>query len=348
MVPPFRVGLDRGFLNSEGKLAYGDIGIRSLEETPGIVVEFFEREHDELPAELIEQYDGLILGGVAVTLRSLDRGAGRLVVLCRYGVGYDRIDVEACTAHDIALCTTPAASKHPVASASFAYVLALAKRIIDKDRLVRQGRWDLRGAYSGNEIHGKTLGIVGFGNTGSELARLVKPFDMRVLAADPYASIDRARQLGVELVDLDELMRQSDFVCVHAHLDPSTRGLIGASQLALMKPSAYFINCARGPIVDERALVIALQQRRIAGAGLDVFEHEPLPLDNPLLSLENVVLSPHTMAHTFELGLAMGEINSRQVLSAARGDAPEGIVNRQVLESAGFQHKLSARRSASI
>jgi phosphoglycerate dehydrogenase-like enzyme len=170
---------------------------------------------------------------------------------------------------------------------------------------------------------------------------------MRVLAADPYVPIDRARQLGVELVDLDELMRQADFVCVHAHLDPSTRGLIGANQLALMKPSAYFINCARGPIVDERALVSALQQRRIAGAGLDVFEHEPLPLDSPLLSLDNVVLSPHTMAHTFELGLAMGEINSRQVLSAARGDAPEGIVNRQVLDRAGFQHKLSARRSAS-
>jgi phosphoglycerate dehydrogenase-like enzyme len=268
------------------------------------------------------------------------------VVLCRHGVGYDRIDVDACTEYDIALCTTPAASKHPVASASFAYIIALAKRIIDKDRLVRKARWDLRGPYSGNEIQGKTLGIVGFGNTGSELARLVQPFDMRLLAADPYVSIDRACQLGVQLVELDELMRQSDFVCVHAKLDPSTRGLIGSNQIALMKPSAYFINCARGPIVDERALVVALQQRRIAGAGLDVFEEEPLPLGNPLLSLDNVVLSPHTMAHTFELGLAMGEINSRQMLSAARGEVPESIVNRQVVERAGFQQKLSARQSA--
>jgi phosphoglycerate dehydrogenase-like enzyme len=213
--------------------------------------------------------------------------------------------------------------------------------MLDKDRLVRSGRWDLAGAYCGNEPWRKTLGVVGFGNTGSELARLVRPFEMRVLCADPFLTAARAGELGGELVGLDELLRRSDFVCVHALLTEQTRRLIGERELGLMKPSAYLINCARGPIVDQAALIRALQAHRIAGAGLDVFEEEPLPLDSPLIGLDNVMLSPHTMAHTLELSIWMGEINTRQLLAAAHGRVPESIVNREVVERPGFAAKLA-------
>jgi phosphoglycerate dehydrogenase-like enzyme len=216
----------------------------------------------------------------------------------------------------------------------------------DKDRLVRSGRWDLGGAYCGNELWRKTLGVVGFGNTGSELARLVGPFEMRVLCADPAATPELARARGAELVPLDELMRRSDFVCVHALLTEATRHLIGQRELGLMKPTAYLVNCARGPIVDQAALIRALQERRIAGAGLDVFEEEPLPLDSPLIGLDNVLLSPHTMAHTLELSIWMGEINTRQLLAAAHGREPESIVNRAVLDRPGFRAKLARWRDA--
>lgn len=344
----FRIGLDRGFLTAEGKLAWGDIGLGGLGGATGVVSEYLPTTVPELTPAHVAAYQGFVLGGTAVTRASLANGAENLIVLCRAGVGYDRIDVPAITEADIALCTTPAASKHAVASASFAYIIALAKRMIDKDRLVREGRWDARsrGQFCGNEIYGRTLGIVGFGNTGSELARLVAPFAMRVLASDPYTSADAARAAGVTLVPLDDLFREADFVCIHAHLSAETRGIVGARQFGLMKPSAYFINCARGPIADEHALIEALRARRIAGAGLDVFEEEPLQDDNPLIEMDNVMLSPHTMAHTLELSIAMGEINTRQLLACARGENPESVVNRAVLDRPGFQAKLSRWRRA--
>jgi phosphoglycerate dehydrogenase-like enzyme len=217
--------------------------------------------------------------------------------------------------------------------------------MVDKDRLVRRNRWDLRGAYCGNELYRKTLGVLGFGHTGAELARQVAPLEMRVQTHDPYLNPERARELGVEPVPLERLMSESDFVCVHALLNEQTRGLIGRRELALMKPSAYFVNCARGPIVDQAALIEALQAGRIAGAGLDVFEDEPLSPDSPLIGLENVMLSPHTMAHTYELSVWMGNINSEQMLAAARGEAPGSVVNRAVLDRDGFKAKLARWRA---
>jgi phosphoglycerate dehydrogenase-like enzyme len=342
----YRVGIDRGFLDAEGKTRYADIGISPLRAAANVAVEFLDEYLTELGPAHIAAYQGMILGGVAVSRRTFAEGSFALIVLARHGVGYDRIDVDACTANDVALGTTPTASKHPVASASFAYIMALAKRLVDKDRLVRRGRWDLSGTYCGNEIEGKTLGIVGLGNTGGELTRLVAPFAMRVLAFDPYTPPEVAQRLGVTLTTLDEVMREADFVCVHAKLTPETRHLLGARELALLKPTAYFINCARGPIVDQRALTLVLQERRIAGAGLDVFEEEPLSVDDPLIQLDNVMLSPHTAAHTLELSIAMGNVNSAQMLAAARGEVPLHVVNAEVLERPGFRKKLEQSRTA--
>ena len=345
MAEPFRIALDRGFLNERGELAWGDIGIGALERAENIQLEFLADRVAELSPAIIARYQGLILGGVRVTGGTFASAAENLIVISRAGVGYDLIDVDACTANDVALCTTPSASKHAVASASFAYVLMLAKRLPDKDRLVRAGNWADRGAYCGNEIYGKTLGIVGFGNTGRELARLVAPFEMKVLTCDPYVAEAEARQQNVTLTTLEWVLREADFVCIHAKLTAETRHLIGVRELALMKPSAYFINCARGPIVDQDALTNALREGRIAGAGLDVFEFEPLPLDDPLLQLDNVMLSPHTAAHTLELSIAMGEVNSEQMLAAARGQPPRDVVNRAVLDRPGFRAKLDRWRA---
>jgi phosphoglycerate dehydrogenase-like enzyme len=341
MTDRFRIGLDRGFFNADGTLAWGDIGISGLERSPDVAVEPLEHRYDELPPEVITAYDGFILGGTAVTRASFAAGAGRALAIVRAGVGYDRIDVRALTDNDVVLCTTPAASRHAVASATFAYVIALGKQMAAKDRIVRQNRWSERGAFAGNEILGKTLGVVGFGNTGSELARLVAPFRMRVLAYDPYLDADRVRGLGAESVSLDDLLRQADFVCVHAMLNERTRGLLGAREFALMKRSAYVINCARGPIIDEGALIQALQAGQIAGAGLDVFEEEPLAADSPLIAMENVMLSPHTMAHTLELSIWMGEINTSQLLAVASGLVPESVVNRDVADRPGFKARLA-------
>jgi len=185
------------------------------------------------------------------------------------------------------------------------------------------------------------LGIVGLGHSGRELVRLAAPFAMRVLAFSPHADVIPAREMGVKLVTLDEVLRESDFLSLHCRLTSQTRRMIGAAQLALMKPTAFFINVARGELVDQSALVSALRERRIAGAGLDVFEVEPLPLDDPLLSLENVILTPHWLPATKDVWQATGRAMAEGMLRAARGEVPENVVNSEVLSRPGFRAKLA-------
>ena len=200
----------------------------------------------------------------------------------------------------------------------------------------------------GSEIKGRTLGIVGLGHSGRELARLVAPFDMRVRAFSPHADPAAAKSLGVHLTSLDEVLRESDFVSLHCRLTAETRGLIGAPQLALMKPSAYFINVARGELVDQQALVDALRERRIAGAGLDVFEVEPLPAEDPLIGLDNVILTPHWSASTSDVWRATGAAMAEGMIKAARGERPDNVVNPRVFDQPAFRAKLSKYKGSSI
>jgi phosphoglycerate dehydrogenase-like enzyme len=229
-------------------------------------------------------------------------------------------------------------------------MLALAKRLPAQDRLVRLGRWDLQPSVMGHEIEGRTLGIVGLGHSGRELVRLVSPFRMRVLAFSPHADPNVASACGVQLTSLEELLSESDFVSLHCSLTQERRGMIAWEQLARMKPSSYFINVARGELVDQRALVTALRERRIAGAALDVFEVEPLPLGDPLLELDNVILSPHWSASTSDVWVATAEAMARGMGRAARGQVPENLVNADVLHSSSFREKIrrfEANRQAS-
>ena len=273
--------------------------------------------------------------------------ARQLKVLARWGVGYDYIDVPACTAADVALCITPDAVRRPVAEASIAYVLALSRRMFLKDRLARAGRWDNKIASLGLGLTGRTLGTVGAGNIGRDFLRLAKPFDFgRTLAFDPFLDDATARTLGVERVDLLTLCRESDFVCLHCPLSPDTRHLIGEPQLRAMKPTAFLINTARGAIVDQAALTRALQENRIAGAALDVFEQEPLPPDDPLTRLDQVILAPHAIAWTDELIRGNGTHACRNILSVLRGERPRPLVNPDVWDRPGFLRKLASLPAA--
>jgi phosphoglycerate dehydrogenase-like enzyme len=239
------------------------------------------------------------------------------------------------------LFNAPLALNHATASTALLFMLALAKRLPQQERLVRLGRWDLQTAEHGHEIEGRTLGIVGLGHSGRELVRLVSPFSMRILAYSPHADAEQAAALGVRLTTLDEVFREADFVSVHSHLTPEKHHMIRAEHLRLMKPTAYFVNVARGELVDQAALVEVLRDKHIAGAALDVFEHEPLPSDDPLTKLDNVILTPHWNCSTTDVWRATGQAMALGMLYASRGEVPENVVNKEVLEQTGFREKLA-------
>jgi phosphoglycerate dehydrogenase-like enzyme len=351
----FRVAFTGDFLDESGSPAYGDNALDRLKSRPYVrwhfVTDLAPKPADpaywsrlyslEVTADHIRDVDGLVVLRPWVKGSTFASGAGDLVVIGRSGAGYDKIDLAACTENGVAVFNAPRALNHPTASAALLFMLALAKRLPDQERVVRQGRWDRQAAVMGGELRGRTLGIIGLGHTGRELAQLVAPFAMRVLAFSPHADPVQARALGVRLTALEELLRESDFVSLHCRLTDATRRIIGAAQLALMKPSAYFINVGRGELVDQPALVAALRERSIAGAGLDVFEVEPLPLGDPLLELENVLVTPHWLASTSDVWLATGTAMAEGMLRAARGELPENIVNPEVLDHAEFLRKLS-------
>ncbi len=307
---------------------------------PYVEYDFFDTQAAVVAPSEIEDCDAVI------TLRprfaaSSFVGNERLAIIARWGVGYDVIDVPACTEANVLLAITTDAVRKPVAEAILTFFLALAKRLPAKDRLVRAGRWNAKAETSGLGLSRKTVGSVGLGNIAAEMFRLLQPFDLgRVLAFDPYVAREQADRLGVELVDLATVFRESDFVAINCPLNDETKGMIDTDLLSLMKPTAYFVNTARGPIVNQADLVAALQGGQIAGAGLDVFEHEPLPPDHPLIRMDNVILSPHGMAWTDDLYRGNGLGACENVLTVLRGEVPQYTVNREVVDRPGFQAKL--------
>ncbi len=290
--------------------------------------------------EALNQFDGIFCLGLRIEAASL-QGVDRLAVVARWGVGYDRIDVEALTEADILLAITPNAVKRPVAEAAIALVFALAKNLLNQDRIVRAGKWrgDLPGL--GVDLPGRTLGSIGCGNIAREMFRMAAGLGFgRMIAADPYVRQADVAALGVDLVDFETVFHESDYLAVHAPLNLETNGMVGERELRWMKPTACLINTARGPIVQEAALVKALEEGWIKGAGLDVFETEPPPPDHPLFKLDNVILAPHGLAWTEELVRDNGIEACRNLLAVSRGELPGGIVNPQVLNRPGFRKKL--------
>jgi phosphoglycerate dehydrogenase-like enzyme len=348
MTEPFRVGVTADFkAGISGRL--DPLLAEIFDPLPYIAHEYFEfTGMDEkgqcVAAADIAGYDAILAFGVRFPAAAFTQ-ADRLAVLSRWGVGYDMIDVPACTAADVLLAITVDAVRRPVAEAIVTLLHALSTRLFEKDRLVRNGRWNERALVPSVGLRGKTLGSVGLGNIASEMFRLLAPFGLgRTLAFDPYVRPERAAELGVTLVDLPTLFRESDFVTVNCPLNDETHGLVNANLIGQMKPTAYLVNTARGPIVNQSDLVDALKADRIAGAGLDVFEVEPLPSDHPLTQLENVILSPHALAWTDEIYYENTLQACQNILTVLRGETPRDTVNRTVLQQPGFQAKLAALR----
>jgi phosphoglycerate dehydrogenase-like enzyme len=336
----YRVGVSRDFLDAEGRNTWGDIGLGRLDEA-GVRWRYLDRDTDELLADDVDGLDAVIFAGPSVTRRTFAGAAGAPLLFARFGVGYDAVDLAACTDHEALVTITPDGARRPVATAALTMVLAARHNLVVKDRLVREGRWDERTRWMGRGLTGCVIGLIGLGNTGSDLVGLLRPFDAEVLAYDPYCDPAAAGRLGVRLDNLDAVLAAADVVVVMAALTEETRHLVDAGRLALMKPSAVLVNVARGPIVDEPALVAALRSGTIAGAALDVFADEPPAPDNPLLAMDNVVLSPHCLSWTDEMAAGNGSSAVRAVLEVLSGRIPRHVVNRSALERPGFRARLA-------
>jgi len=268
-----------------------------------------------------------------ITKRIID-SAKSLKGIVRYGIGVDNIDLDAATKRGIPIANVPDYCIGTVADHAFAHLLALNRKILMADKFVRTGEY--MGAWTspsdkikGFDLEGKVLGIIGLGKVGRALVARAKGFGMKVRAYDPYIDEEVAKELTLELVDLDTILKESDFVSIHAPLLPETRGMIGERELKLMKKTAYLINVARGPIVDEKALNKALKENWIAGAGIDVYEKEPPDPENPLFKLENVVLTPHIAWYTEDAlwRLEMSAVN--EAIRILQGRLPKNLVNKE-------------------
>jgi len=276
--------------------------------------------------------EGLIVRAGKVTSEAV--AVPSLRVISKHGIGVENIDVEAATGRGIPVFFTPGANARTVAEHALALIFALARGIPQENARVRAGKWD-KGAYTGLELAGKTLGIVGFGRIGGGLARLAAALDMKVLAYDPYAA-DSGPGAAVTMVgDLRELLSTSDFVSLHCPLRHENRGMLGAEEFALMRPQAYLVNTARGGLVDEKALVDALRTGSIAGAALDTFAEEPPDPGNPLLSMENVIVTPHVAGSSPRSLAAMGAMAAENVLSVLEGTGVDAsrLVNPEVMKA---------------
>src|SRR5690348_3311673 len=259
------------------------------------------------------------------------RRAPNLLMVSSNGAGFDPVDVEACTAAGVLVVNQSGGNAQSVAEHALGMLLTLSKRIIEADRALRREPDVNRNNLIGREAFGSTIGIVGLGNVGSRIAALCTGLlGMKVVAYDPYLSAEEMAARGGEKVELDELLRRSDYVSINCPLTRESRGMIGAREFALMQPHAFFITTARGFIHDEEALLQALREKRIAGAGLDVWDKEPPPPDHPLLQFDNVLASPHTAGVTKEARINMGKIAAEQILDALDGKRPPRIINPDV------------------
>jgi D-3-phosphoglycerate dehydrogenase / 2-oxoglutarate reductase len=270
--------------------------------------------------------EGIIIRANGKVSRRLMEAAPRLKVVARHGTGVEAIDRRAAAELGIVVVNTPDANVESVAEQCVAFMIILAKRILQGDKALRAGDWSSRYRLTGVEPFGKMLGVIGLGRIGYRVAEICHAgLSMQVCYYDVIANPNAERSLGARRVELDELLRDSDFISLHLPLLPATRGMINADTLRKMRPTAYLINSSRGPVVDQAALIQALQEGWIAGAGLDVYDPEPLPADNPLLKLENVVITPHMAAHTDEALLRMAMV-VEDVIAVIEGRPPKNPV----------------------
>ncbi|MGB9857332.1 MAG: phosphoglycerate dehydrogenase [Dictyoglomaceae bacterium] len=283
--------------------------------------------------KIIPEYSGLVVRSETKVTKEIIEEGKKLKVIGRAGVGVDNIDVEYATRKGILVINAPEGNTIAAAEHTMALILSLSRKIPQAFYSLKEGKWE-RKKFIGHELYGKTLGLIGLGRIGSEVAKRAKAFKMKVVAYDPFIPVERAKELEVELLNnMDELLKISDYVSLHLPLTPETENLIGERELNLMKPTSFLINSARGKLVDENALYNALKEGRIAGCALDVFREEPLSPNNPLLTLDNVVLTPHLGASTQEAQEKVALIVAEEIIKYFKGEPVLNAVNLPIVIS---------------
>ncbi|MCC2315797.1 NAD(P)-dependent oxidoreductase [Cellulomonas xiejunii] len=326
----YHVGVTADGFLPDGSSRFGDLGLDRL-TAAGLTWEYLPSVEHQLTPDVLAPYDAVLsLGHLGLT-RDAAAAAPRLRHLARYGAGYDGIDVPGVAAEGVVVTNTPTAVRRPLALAALTLLLALAHRLPENHQAAAEGRWGDRGLYRGPGVAGRTVGIVGLGGVGCELAELVRPLGVRVLAADPGADTARAESVGAQLVPLDRLAAESDYVVLTAALTPSSYHLVDAGLLAAMRPTSYLVNVGRGGLVDHDALRSALLAGRIAGAGLDVLEPEPPAPDDPLLTHPDVIVTPHALCWTQDFTDAVATSAVEAIIDVAQGRRPAHALDPSAL-----------------
>lgn len=345
MSAPYRVAVTRDGARPDGSSVYGPLGLDRLEQH-GIQWRVLPSAADPIPADELADVDAVwSMMGAHFDAALLDQ-LPRLRHIARFGAGFDTIDVPACTRAGVAVTNTPDAVRRPLALAALTLLLACAHSLPDKQQIVRTGAWDEREQHRGHGIAGKTLGIVGYGSVGRDLAGLAAGIGLRVLAHNRRGFDPEPGGPAVEFAELDGVLARSDYVVLAASLNEASFHLIDEDRLRMLRPDAYLINVGRGALIDEAALVTAVRDRWFAGAALDVFEQEPLPLDSPLHQLDNLILTPHSLCWTEELGRDCADSAIGSLIDASTWTPPRHLVNPDVLRTDRWRARAAADRSA--
>lgn len=326
------------------KVVLTDYEYKSLEEEKAVFeqadVEFVAvqcRTEDEV-IEAAKDADGLLNQYAPISRRVME-SLPNLKVVSRYGIGVDTVDVAAATENGVIVANVTDYCLEEVSDHAAAMILAAARKVVVLNQAVKSRNWDFNVGVPIFRLRGRTLGLVGFGNIPQVVARKLGQFGFNIIAFDPFVSQEVADSLGVTLVSLEELSQQSDIISVHAPLNQHTRGMLNESHFALMKPETFIVNTARGPIIDEKALIAALQSGKIAGAALDVVEKEPIDQTSPLLDMENVILNPHVAWYSEESQKELQRKAAQNVADVLEGFFPKYIVNKELVPSLTLKHR---------
>ncbi len=282
--------------------------------------------------KILPSYDGIIVGVDEINERVIE-ACDRLKVVAKHGAGVDNIDLNACTRKGVVVTYIPSANAESVAEFTFCLMLALARKLVSAHASTKAGKWESKN-FMGIELYGKTLGIIGMGAVGERVAKRGNGFGMKIICytRNPEKHSEEAERYAVKFTDLERLLKESDFVSLHCALTPETKGMIGEKELRLMKKNAFLINTSRGPVVQEEAVYQALKDRKIAGAGFDVYTEEPPAAHNPLFELDNVIVTPHIASYTKDALVRVDLIQAKDVVKVLEGKRPDYVANPEVLE----------------
>lgn len=308
-------------------------GLDTLKEA-GAEVIFPPNTDEQTLLKLVRDVEGIIIRANGRITKRLMEHASKLKVVGRHGIGVENIDVEAATNKGVYVVNAPRSNVESVAEHAVGMMICLSKRMLEADQALRNGTWSIRYSCIGRELAGKKLGLVGFGRIGQRIANICfYGFGMHVLYYDPVRYSQMGNRLKAKLVTLEQMLKEVDYLSLNVPLTPSTRHLVGEREIRMMKPQAFLINTSRGAVIDEEALILALQEKRIAGAGLDVFEIEPIGKHSPVFELSNVIVTPHMAAHTEEAMIAMSTV-ALDVVRVLRGGRPRNPVNKPIIRLA--------------